>query len=268
MGKVVGCGLIAHVPTVMLPEDIRHELNNGRDFTVVEGFRRLRREVLSELDYDLVIVFDSHWFTTVEFIVTGHARRTGKYTSDELPRGMSQVPYDLPGDPEFAKAAAALGRKHGTWITAIDDPYLPIQYATVNPASYLQRGKEAWLSVSCAQTGESEDFLRVGRALREAIANVGSPRGAAGVGRDEPQILAPAEAARARGGWRRAYFQPGPFRRRSGAHRLDEGGRPCAYPFHHAGVPEVQAGGQFRPLSYDGGGDGRGRMARARPALQ
>ena len=68
MGKVVGCGLIAHVPTVMLPQDIRHELNNGRDFSVVEGFNRLRREVLSELDYDLVIVFDSHWFTTVEFI--------------------------------------------------------------------------------------------------------------------------------------------------------------------------------------------------------
>ena len=43
MGKVVGCGLIAHVPTVMLPQDIRHELNNGRDFSVVEGFRRLHR---------------------------------------------------------------------------------------------------------------------------------------------------------------------------------------------------------------------------------
>jgi 3,4-dihydroxyphenylacetate 2,3-dioxygenase len=172
MGKVVGCGLIAHVPTVMLPQDIRHELNNGRDFTVVEGFRRLRREVLSELDYDLVLVFDSHWFTTVEFVVTSHDRRTGKYTSDELPRGMSQVPYDLPGDPDFAQAAAAMGRKHGTWITAIDDPCLPIQYATVNPASYLQRGKEAWVSVSCAQTGESEDFLRVGRALREVIAGI------------------------------------------------------------------------------------------------
>jgi 3,4-dihydroxyphenylacetate 2,3-dioxygenase len=170
MGEVVACGLIAHVPTVMLPEDIRHELNNGQDFTVVEGFRRLRAEVLSELDYDLVIVFDSHWFSTVEFLVTSHAHRAGKYTSDELPRGMSQVPYDFPGDPVFAKAAAAAGRKHGTWITAIDDPYLPIQYATVNPLSYLQRDKEAWVSVSCCQTAETEDFLRAGRALRETIA--------------------------------------------------------------------------------------------------
>jgi 3,4-dihydroxyphenylacetate 2,3-dioxygenase len=172
MGEVVACGLIAHVPTVMLPLEIRHELNNGQDFSVVDGFKRLRNEVLAKLDYDLVIVFDSHWFSTVEFLVTGHERRHGKFTSDELPRGMSQVPYDAPGDPAFAKAASANARKHGTWITTIDDPYLPIHYATVNPLKYLQRDKEAWISVSCCQTAESEDFLRVGRALRETIAGM------------------------------------------------------------------------------------------------
>jgi 3,4-dihydroxyphenylacetate 2,3-dioxygenase len=172
MGEVVAAGLIAHVPTVMLPLEIRQELNEGQDFSVVDGFRRLRSEVLSKLDYDLVIVFDSHWFTTVEFCISGHARRSGKFTSDELPRGMSQVPFDFPGDPEFAKAAAANGRKHGTWLTAIDDPCLPIHYATVNPLTYLQYGKEAWVSVSCCQTAESEDFLRVGRALRETIAGL------------------------------------------------------------------------------------------------
>ena len=172
MGEVVACGLIAHVPTVMLPLEVRHELNNGQDFSVVDGFNRIRSEVLSNLDHDLVIVFDSHWFTTVEFVISGHAHRSGKFTSDELPRGMSQVPYDFPGDPAFAKAAAANGRKHGTWLTAIDDPCLPIHYATVNPLKYLQRGKEAWVSVSCCQTAESEDFLRVGRALRETIAGL------------------------------------------------------------------------------------------------
>jgi 3,4-dihydroxyphenylacetate 2,3-dioxygenase len=170
MGEVVGCGLVAHVPTVMLPEPIRHELNNGKDFTVVEGFRRLKREVLEHLNYDTVVVLDSHWFTTVEFVITSAERRSGKYTSDELPRGMSQVPYDLPGDPAFAELVASKAKKHGTWITPIADPCLPIQYATVNVASYLQKGNEAWLSMSCAQTGETEDFLRVGRALGEAIA--------------------------------------------------------------------------------------------------
>jgi 3,4-dihydroxyphenylacetate 2,3-dioxygenase len=172
MGEVVASGLLAHVPTVMLPVEIRHELNNGKDFTVVEGLRRLKAEVLPKLDYDLVVVLDSHWFTTVEFVVTSHAHRQGKYTSDELPRGMSQVPYEFRGDPAFAEALAANGRKHDTWITAIDDPCLPLQYATVNLMTYLQRSNEAWVSVSCAQTGETEDFLRVGRALRETISKI------------------------------------------------------------------------------------------------
>ena len=29
MGEVVGAGLLAHVPTIMLPEHIRRELNEG-----------------------------------------------------------------------------------------------------------------------------------------------------------------------------------------------------------------------------------------------
>jgi len=172
MGEVVGCGLLAHVPTIMLPKEIRYELNKGREFTVVTGLNRLKDEVLAKLDYDLVVVFDSHWFTTVEFVITAHQRRHGKYTSDELPRGMCQVPYDAPGDREFAHAAAALAGKHGTWITPIDDPYLPIQYATVNLIKYLQKGSEAWISVSCAQTAETDDFLRVGRAIGEAIRGI------------------------------------------------------------------------------------------------
>ena len=35
MGEVVGAGLIAHVPTIVLPEEIRRELNNGEDTTLV-----------------------------------------------------------------------------------------------------------------------------------------------------------------------------------------------------------------------------------------
>lgn len=169
MGEVVGCGLIAHVPTIMLPLAIRHQLNNGADFSLVAGLERLKAEVLAKLDFDVVLVLDSHWFTTVEFVVTSHPRRTGKYTSDELPRGMSQVPYDLPGDPAFAELISSKAKGQGTWITPIADPYLPIHYATVNVAHYLQKGNEAWLSMSCAQTAETDDFLRAGRAIGDAI---------------------------------------------------------------------------------------------------
>jgi len=106
VGEIVGVGLIAHVPTMVLPRDVRLEINGGRDITLIDGITRIRRQVLDELRPDTVIVFDSHWFTTVEFCVTSHGRRSGLMTSDELPRGMCQVPYDIRGDPRLAHLMA------------------------------------------------------------------------------------------------------------------------------------------------------------------
>ena len=175
MGEGVGAGLLAHVPTLMLPREQRLELNEGKEISLVPGLERLRAEGFETLDYDTVVVLDSHWFTTVEFVISAHETRAGLFTSDELPRGMCRIPYDWRGDPELAHATAALGDQHGTWITAIDDPYLPVHYATVNLWSYLGRGLgKRWISVSnTAQTGDTEDFLRAGRALGQAIAESG-----------------------------------------------------------------------------------------------
>jgi 3,4-dihydroxyphenylacetate 2,3-dioxygenase len=172
MGEVVAAGLLAHVPTIMLPPAERLELNQGREISLVPGLERLRAEVFEVLDYDTVVVIDSHWFTTVEFVVAAHPVRAGLFTSDELPRGMSRVPYDFSGDPELAHAVAAAADKHSTWITAIDDPYLPIHYATVNLWAFLGRGLgKRWVSMSStAETGDTEEFLRAGRALGEAVA--------------------------------------------------------------------------------------------------
>ena len=123
------------------------------------------------LDYDTVVVLDSHWATTVEFVVSSAAERTGLFTSEELPRGMTQIPYAIKGDPELAKAMANYDEKNGTWITPIADPHLPIFYATVNLWHYLGRGldEKAWISVSVCQTATPEDFIRAGRAIGEAI---------------------------------------------------------------------------------------------------
>jgi 3,4-dihydroxyphenylacetate 2,3-dioxygenase len=174
MGEIVGAGLLAHVPTIMLPEQVRRELNGGEDFTLVPGLEQLRKDVFDTLDYDTVVVLDSHWATTVEFVVTAQPRRAGLFTSEELPRGMCRIPYDWPGDPELARAMADAAPKHETWVTAIDDPCLPVFYATVNLWHYLGRGlpDKRWISVSVCQTGDTEDFLRAGRALGDAIAAV------------------------------------------------------------------------------------------------
>lgn len=172
MGEVVGVGLIAHVPTIMLPKATRMELNEGKDSTLVSGLEKLRTDVFESDDYDTVVVLDSHWASTVEFLVASHERRHGLFTSEELPRGMHGVPFDYPGDPELSALMSEQAEKNGTWITPIDDPDLPVMYATINLWKYLGEGlpDKKWVSVSVCQTATDEDFLRAGRAIGEAIA--------------------------------------------------------------------------------------------------
>lgn len=171
MGEVVGAGLLAHVPTIVLPEQTRRELNNGQDSTLVSGLEQLRREVFDVVDHDTVVVLDSHWATTVEWVVTAQDRRAGLFTSEELPRGMCRRPYDFPGDPELARLVAEKAPSHSTWITAVDDHELPIFYATTNLWEFLGDGlpDKRWISIGVCQTADTEDALRLGRALGQAI---------------------------------------------------------------------------------------------------
>jgi len=170
MGEIVGAGLVAHVPTIMLPEEVRLEINEGKEITLVPGLHRLKSEVLDRLKPDAVIVFDTHWESTFEHIVTSHDRRHGTFTSHELPRGMKQIPYDMPGDPELAKLIAeqAEGRDD-CWILANDDPYLPIFYGTVNVWTFLGDPDTAWLSVALNQCCDTDDFLLFGELIGNAI---------------------------------------------------------------------------------------------------
>ncbi|TVR36286.1 MAG: catechol 1,2-dioxygenase [Nitriliruptor sp.] len=168
MGEIVGVGLVSHVPTIMFDEATRRELNEGREISLVPGHHRLRSEVLDRLRPDTIIILDTHWFTTVEHVVSAHAHREGKMTSSELPRGMKQVPYSYDGDPELARLIAKHGNELGTPTHAEDDEYLPVYYATVNLVHYLQKD-ERFVSVSIVQTGEDDDFLTLGRAIGNAV---------------------------------------------------------------------------------------------------
>ena len=165
MGEIIGAGLLAHVPTIVLPDETRRELNHGKEISLYTGLHQLRKEVFDVLKPDVVLVFDSHWYTTVEFVVTAHERRMGFYTSDELPRGMSSVPYDMPGNPDFARLIGKIADETPEcWITAIDNEHLPSAYATLNFLPFLQ-GEEAWLSLGVCQTAENRDFETVERRM-------------------------------------------------------------------------------------------------------
>lgn len=169
MGEIVGAAIVSHVPPLVLPEEVRLELNDGRDFSIVEGLHRMRRECLDRVRPDTIIVFDTHWYTTFEHIVTAHARRAGRYTSDELPRGNPAMPFDLPGDPELARLIVEVAAERAdTFVHASDDEYLGIHYPTVYLTPFLQRN-EAWMSVGVCQTAQPADFLRFGEVLAEAV---------------------------------------------------------------------------------------------------
>ncbi len=172
MGEIVGAALVSHVPPLVLPEELRREMNEGNDTSLVAGLHQLAAEKMNTVNADTVVVLDTHWYTTIEFVVTSHSTRSGFYTSEELPRGMAQMPYDIVGDPELANAwAAAADGRDDTWITAIDDPYLPIHYPTVNLLGFLQ-GDQRWLSAGMCQTADAQDFLLFGQLLAEAVKSV------------------------------------------------------------------------------------------------
>jgi 3,4-dihydroxyphenylacetate 2,3-dioxygenase len=169
MGEIVGAGFLSHAPTIMFSRELRLAINEGKEISLVPGLQRLRSEVLDELKPDTILLFDSHWFTTVEFVITAHASRQGKFTSEELPRGMAQVPYDLAGNPEFARLVADKVIANGVKCHPSEDPCLPLNYPTVNTAFYLNGG-EAWLSMGLCQTARDHNFLAVGKGIAEAVA--------------------------------------------------------------------------------------------------
>jgi 3,4-dihydroxyphenylacetate 2,3-dioxygenase len=168
VGAIVGAAVVSHVPPIVMSEADRRSMNGGQDISLVPGLRRLRAECLDRLRPDTVIVIDTHWFTTFEHIVTAHERRHGLFTSEELPRTMSAMPFDIPGDPELADAIAAQASgRPDTWIHASRDPHLPVHYPTTNLLPYLQRS-ERWMSASICQTATPEDFLLFGQLIGAA----------------------------------------------------------------------------------------------------
>ena len=190
MGEIVGAALVAHVPTIMLPEDTRREINDGNEISLVPGLHRLKSEALDRLNPDTVIVFDTHWESTFEHIVTSPNAGPGKFTSHELPRGMNQVPYDMPGDPELANGIAAQAEgRDDCWILACDDPFLPIFYGTVNVWTFLGDADTRWMSVAINQCCTTEDFLLFGELIGNAIRAERSARGAARERWHDPPVL-------------------------------------------------------------------------------
>lgn len=171
MGQIVGATFTTHVPRLMIfDEAARRAYMGDRVSTFYSALERMYEERLAPLDFDTFLVVDTHWWTTLDYIVNAHERHRGIYTSDELPAMLHDYEYDYPGDPELAEHIATEAKEAGLRAYASGHRGLPIHYGTLNPMHYLNpRRAKRVIPVSVLYTSSVHDDLRFGELMGRAI---------------------------------------------------------------------------------------------------
>lgn len=173
-GSIVGAALVSHHPGLMQCEEFRVLQGAGSDSDLIAGYKRLRQRIASVAP-QVVVIFDSHWFTTGYHLADGGERYRGTYISDEMPWYLHGVPYDYRGHPGLAHEIEAVSRERGGYNRAICHPDLGRQYATINLVKQL--GLEQLdlpvLTLSSCQNCDWRHFLTSGETIGEAIRRSG-----------------------------------------------------------------------------------------------
>jgi len=171
MGQIVGAAMVSHHPGLMQCEEFRRLQGAGEDSDLIAGYARLRAKI-AEAKPDVVVLFDTHWFTTGYHLVDAGRQYCGMYTSDEMPWYLHGVPYDYHGHPQLARSIEAVSRERGGYNRAISHPDLGRQYPTINLVKHLGFEDPAMpvVTVSSCQNCEWPHFLKSGEAIGEAIA--------------------------------------------------------------------------------------------------
>jgi aromatic ring-opening dioxygenase catalytic subunit (LigB family) len=174
MGSIVGAAIVSHHPGLMQCEEFRVLQGAGADSDLIPGYARLREKIATARP-DVVILFDSHWFTTGYHLVDGAARYEGTYISDEMPWYLHGVPYDYRGHPDLALAIEAASREQGGYNRVINHPDLGKHYATINLVKQLrlERSDTPVVTVSSCQNCDWRHFLKSGEAIAEAVRRSG-----------------------------------------------------------------------------------------------
>ncbi|QDH61726.1 extradiol ring-cleavage dioxygenase [Pandoraea pnomenusa] len=168
MGQIVGAALVSHHPGLMQCEEFRVLQGAGADSDLIAGYARVRERIVAARP-DVIVIFDSHWFTTGYHLIDGGAHYAGMYISDEMPWYLHGVPYDYRGHPELALTVEAVARECGVRARAVQHPDLPRHYPTINVIRQMRL--DAWpiVTVSSCQNCETQHFLQSGEVIGEAI---------------------------------------------------------------------------------------------------
>jgi 3,4-dihydroxyphenylacetate 2,3-dioxygenase len=175
MGEVIAAVFTTHVPRLMITDPEARRAYMGKNVTTFyDAMPALEHKRLRNLDFDTFALIDSHWFTTIEYVLNAHERLSGVYTSEELPQMLHDLEYDYRGDAELARAAAA--EAHAQEIRAVASAHrnLPLHYPTLNVMYYLNPdARRRVLSISVCQTASVQNDLAFGAALGAAIRKSG-----------------------------------------------------------------------------------------------
>src|SRR5215813_2648679 len=104
MGRIVAAIFTTHVPRLMILDQAARKAYMGRGVTTFyTAMEQLYRERLAGLDFDTFLVFDTHWFSTVQYVLNAAPRLDGVYTSEEVPELLHEHEYHYEGDTELAQ---------------------------------------------------------------------------------------------------------------------------------------------------------------------
>lgn len=170
MGNVVGAAFLSHHPGLMLNEELRTVVGAGKDSDLIAGYRRVRKRI-EAVRPDVVVIFDSHWFTTGFHLIDGGDQYHGTYTSDEMPWYLFGIPYKYRGHPRLAMEIEEVAREQNVKTRAIRTPELGRTYATINIIKHLQLDllDIPVVSASCCQNCRWDQFLPAGQVVGEGI---------------------------------------------------------------------------------------------------
>ena len=172
MGEVAAAIFTTHVPRLTIKDPVARKAYMGRNVsTFYDAMERLERERLRGLEFDTFVLFDAHWFTTLDYVINAHERLLGIYTSEELPEMLHDLAYDYAGDPDLARAIETAARARAMHAVASAHRNLPIHYPTLTVMSYFNPPEKSRrvLSIGVCQTASVENDLNFGGAVGDAI---------------------------------------------------------------------------------------------------
>jgi 3,4-dihydroxyphenylacetate 2,3-dioxygenase len=168
MGQIVGAAIVSHHPGLMQCEEFRVLQGAGADSDLIAGYARVREKIAAARP-DVVMIFDTHWFTTGYHLIDGGEHYQGTYLSEEMPWYLYGVPYDYRGHPKLALAIEDLAREKKIQTKAVCNPALPRHYPSINVIKQLRLEGMPIVSVSSCQNCQPKHFLESGEVIGEAI---------------------------------------------------------------------------------------------------